>query len=87
VRVIVKSRTVSTSGSITRRSEREVAVVCHPRLTFLKMSKQSALDLFDTELFITEIQQLQVVWDSRSSSYSNTEEKNLCMKDNAQEIY
>jgi hypothetical protein len=31
---------------------------------FLKMSKQSPLESFDTELFINEIVQLQDIWDS-----------------------
>jgi hypothetical protein len=52
-RGIANSRAVAvaTSGSITRCSEREVAVLCHLVRTSLKMSKQSTSDSFYTELF------------------------------------
>jgi hypothetical protein len=49
---------VATSGSITRYSEREVAVSCYLVPTSLKMSKQSTSDSFYVELFITEIDRL-----------------------------
>ena len=49
---------VATSGSITRCSEREVAVLCHLLWTSLKVSKQSTSDSFYMELFITEIDRL-----------------------------
>ena len=42
---------------------REVAVLSSSS-EFLKMSKQSPLESFDTELFINEIAQLQAIWDS-----------------------
>ena len=49
------------------------------------MSKQSTLDLFDTELFTTEIEKLSAIWDSRLASYRNKQEKTyafevLCKK-------
>jgi hypothetical protein len=50
----VNSCAASKSGFITRCYEREVAVLCI--VDFLKMSKQSPLESFDTELFINEIQ-------------------------------
>jgi hypothetical protein len=73
----VNSRAVSTSGSIARCSEREVSVLCIAVYSSdcLKMSKQSHLQSFDTEKFINEIQQLPAIWNSRSSSYSNRQEK------------
>lgn len=42
---------------------------------FQKCWSNQLFDSFDTELFISEIQQLLVIWDSRSSSYSNMKEK------------
>ena len=74
VRGTVNSRAVYTNGSITRCSEREVAVLCHLARTFLKMSKESTLHAFDTELFVTEVEQLPAIWDSRSSSYRSKQE-------------
>ena len=50
----MNSRAVSTRGSMTSCSEREVAGLRHLVRTFLNMSKESNLDSFDTELFITE---------------------------------
>ena len=44
--------------------KREVAVFSSSS-QFLKMSKQSPLESFDTKLFINEIAQLQAIWDSR----------------------
>ena len=64
VRAIVNS-VVSTSGCITRCSEREVTVLCHLVRNVLKMSKLLTPDSFDTELFITEMEQMPAVWDSR----------------------
>ena len=62
----MRRRAVSTTGS-----EQEAAVLRHLVRIFLKTPKQSTLDSFDTELFITEIEQLPAIWDSRSSSYGN----------------
>jgi len=42
---------------------------------FLKMSKQLTPDSFDTVLFVTEMEQLPAIWDSRFSSYRNKQEK------------
>jgi len=36
---------------------------------FLKMSKQSPLESFHTELFINEVERLMTIWYTRSSSY------------------
>jgi len=63
----VNSRVVSTRGCITRRSEREVTVLCHLVRNFLKMSKQLTPDSFDTVLLITEMEQLPAMRDPRSS--------------------
>jgi len=52
----------STSGYITRCSEREAAVLSSGS-EFLKTSKQSPLESFDTELFINETEQLPAFWD------------------------
>jgi hypothetical protein len=81
----VNSRVVYTSGSVTRWSEREVAVLCALVRAFINMSKQSTFDSFDTELFITEIEKLIAIWDSRSSAYKNKQEEThawetLCKK-------
>ena len=70
----MNSRFVSTSGCITRCSEREVTLLCHLVRNFLKMSKQLTPDSFDTELFITEMEQLPAMWDSRSSDRNNQEQ-------------
>ena len=51
-------------GYITRCSERELAEYFHLIRTFLKMSKPSTLDSFDTELYITEVEKLPAIWDS-----------------------
>ena len=68
----MNSCAVSTSESVSRCSERET-VLCIVMYSsdFLKMSKHSLVESFDTELFINEIQQLPAIWDSGSSSYSN----------------
>ena len=47
---------------------------CHLFRTFLKMLKQSTLHSFDTKLFVTELENLPAIWDSRSSSYRNKQE-------------
>jgi hypothetical protein len=48
----VNSRAVSTSGSITRCSEREVAMLSSSSDFSKKISKQSTLDSFDTDLLL-----------------------------------
>ena len=70
------SRVIYTSGCITRCSERQVTVLCHLVWNSLKMSKQLTPDSFDTVLFVTEMEQLSAIWDSRLSSYRNKQEKN-----------
>ena len=65
-------------GCITRCSEREVAVLCHLIRTFLKMSRPSTLHPFDTELFITETEQLPAISHSRSSFHSKKKENPTC---------
>lgn len=66
---------VSTSDSITRCSEREVAVLCQLARTFLRMSNQSPLDSFDKELFINETEQLPAIWDSRYFAFRSKQKK------------
>ena len=88
----MNSRAFSTIGSITRRCDREVAVLCDLARNFKKrgkkvISKQSLLDSFDTGLFITEIKQLPAIWDFKSSSYNNKQKENQCMGDIVQEMY
>jgi hypothetical protein len=41
---------------------------------------------FDTELFVTEVEQLPTIWDSISSSNSSKQGKYLCFGDSGQEI-
>ena len=60
----MNSRVVSTRGCITRRSEREVTVLCHLVRNFLKMSKQLTPVSFHMVLLITEMEQLPAIWDS-----------------------
>ena len=79
----MNSRAVSTSGSITSSSEREVAVLRHLVRTFLITSKESNLDSFDTELFITETDRLPAIWDSISRSYCNKK----CVGNNVQKKF
>jgi len=86
----VNSRAFSTSGSVSRCCDREVAVLCHLARNFKKnkeISKQTLLDSFDTGLFITEIKQLPAIWDFRSSCYNNKQKENQCMEDVVQEMY
>ena len=66
---LLNSRAVSTSGRITRCSERQVAVFYHPFRAFLRMSKQSTLALFDTELFSTEIKRRLTVKNKKESQH------------------
>lgn len=54
-------------------------MLCYLVRTFLKISKQSFLDSFNSELFINEIEQLPAIWDSRSSSWINKQGKNQCI--------
>jgi hypothetical protein len=61
-RGFVNISAISTNGSITRCSEREAAVLSS-RSEFLKTSKQSPLESFETELFINETEQLPAIWD------------------------
>ena len=57
---VVNSRAVSTSGSALSCASVN-GKLCRVVQTFLKMSEESTLDLFDTELFITEIEQLSAI--------------------------
>jgi len=79
--------TFATCCCDARCSERDVAVLCYLIRTFLWMSKQSTFDSKDTELFITETEQLPTFWDSKSPSCGNKQEKGLCMADIVQEVY
>jgi hypothetical protein len=65
---------IGRSSCITHHYEQEFSVFCHLVWIFLKMLKQSTLSV-DDELFITEIEQLLVIWDPTSSSYSKKQEK------------
>jgi len=50
------------------------------------MSEQLTPDSFDTALFVTEMEQLPAIWDSRSSSYRNKQE-NICKPDIVPEFF
>jgi len=70
----------------SRFSEREVAVLCLVQV-FLKMSKQSTLDSFDTELFVTEREQLPTIWDSRSFVRATNKQTKNYAWERLREIY
>jgi hypothetical protein len=72
------SRAVSTRVSITRCSEREVAVLSHLVRAFLRMSKHSPLDSFGTELIITEIDRCSP-FGTPDRLLEQQTNKNLCM--------